>query len=194
MVSFLSFDRRNYRIVEVAIRNVGLEPAYFWTAYPHHAKWGHGMYQNEAHGEPWQPVDSKYGREFRRRLRQPEGPRSPLSSTLVMLKAEGPRVRKESTYDMQLIGVDRTKNETVIGGMRRQMRKESHDLILTLVVEYPTLVSNCKSDFIFLRLTRTTVSLRQPCQSTIITLIFFSFYLFTDEKNFFSALAASCGP
>ncbi|KAF9910903.1 hypothetical protein EC991_005367 [Linnemannia zychae] len=141
LTSFLSFGRRKFSIVEIAISGVDLEPSAFldklnlvlladdveysmmrFMACPDH-------YLNVTTGETTQEVIETTG-----------GAPFPTQFIIYYGDSEGLRSEMDPTYDVQVFGVARTKSGAVLGGVRHQIRKESDGLRLKLLVEFPALI------------------------------------------------------
>ncbi|CAO3608061.1 unnamed protein product [Cunninghamella blakesleeana] len=141
IVSFLSFGKRAFSIVEIVIEDTELKPKEFINklnlilmdnsikynkmklmACPDH-------YLILTTGETTQEVIETTG-----------GSPFPSQFFITYGDGEGLQSKKDPDYDEQIFGVARTKGGTVIGGVRHQVKKEANGLRVKLLVEFPSLV------------------------------------------------------
>ncbi|KAK9703469.1 hypothetical protein K7432_010723 [Basidiobolus ranarum] len=143
IASFLSFGRRKYSVVEIAIGGVDLEPSKFLD------KLNHIMLNDDIKYDkmrlmacPDHHLIANTGNNTQEVIETTGGSPFPTQFYICYGETEGLRSEKDPTYDVQLFGVARTKSGAVIGGVRHQIRKESGGLRLKLLVEFPALILN----------------------------------------------------
>lgn len=141
--SFLSFGRRKYSVVEVAVSGVDLEPSAFLDGL-NHIMLDDGAEYNRMRLKacPDHYLVANIGENTQEVIETTGGSPFPTQFYIRYDDTEGLRSQKDPTYDVQLFGVARTKSGTVIGGVRHQIRKESNGLRLKLLVEFPALTPN----------------------------------------------------
>lgn len=141
ILSFLSFGRRKFSIVEIVVEETSLGPTEFINrlnlimmkndvkynkmklmACPDH-------YLILTTSENTQEVIEATG-----------GSPYPSQFFITYGDSEGLQSKKDSAYDEQIFGVARTKDGTVIGGVRHQVKKEGNGLRVKLLIEFPSLV------------------------------------------------------
>ncbi|KAK5829054.1 hypothetical protein F5H01DRAFT_13366 [Linnemannia elongata] len=141
IASFLSFGRRKFSIVEVAISGVDLEPSAFLDKLNHIM-----LSDGEEHSKmrlmacPDHYLIAKTGGTTQEVIETTGGSPFPTQFYICYDDSAGLRSEMDPTYDVQLFGVARTKSGTLIGGVRHQIRKESDGLRLKLLVEFPALI------------------------------------------------------
>ncbi|KAF9122987.1 hypothetical protein BG015_005430, partial [Linnemannia schmuckeri] len=143
IASFLSFGRRKYSIVEVAISGVDLDPSTFLD------KLNHIMLDKDVEYSkmrlmacPDHYLIANIGENTQEVIETTGGSPFPTQFYICYGDAEGLRSQKDPTYAVQLFGAARTKRGTVIGGVRHQIKQEIDGLRLKLLVEFPALVPN----------------------------------------------------
>ncbi|KAG0310739.1 hypothetical protein BGZ99_000171 [Dissophora globulifera] len=143
IASFLSFGKRKYSVVEIAISGVDLEPSAFLNKLNHimlddgeeYSKMrlmacpDHYLIVNTG-GNTQEVIETTGGSPF------------PTQFYICYGDSTDLRSQKDPTCDVQMFGVASTKNGTVVGGVRHQIRKESNGLRLKLLVEFPVLILN----------------------------------------------------
>ncbi|ORX76563.1 hypothetical protein K493DRAFT_321539 [Basidiobolus meristosporus CBS 931.73] len=141
IASFLSFGRRKYSVVEIAVSGVVVEPSEFLD------KLNHIMLNDDLEYDkmrlmacPDHYLIANTGENTQEVIETTGGSPFPTQFFIRYGDAEGLCSEKDPTYDEQMFGVARTKNGAVIGGVRHQIRKESDGLRLKLLVEFPALV------------------------------------------------------
>ncbi|KAK3821939.1 MAG: hypothetical protein J3R72DRAFT_27901 [Linnemannia gamsii] len=141
--SFLSFGRRKYSIAEIAISGVDLEPSAFLD------KLNHIMRSESVECAkmrlmacPDHHLLANLGENIQEVIETTGGSPLPAQFYIRHGDTEGMRSQKDPAYDVQMVGVARTKSGAVIGGVRHQIRKESDGLRMKLLVEFPATVPN----------------------------------------------------
>ncbi|KAF9273141.1 hypothetical protein BGZ68_001769 [Mortierella alpina] len=145
VVSVLSFGRRKFSVVETVITVADVDPAVFlarleriflssddehkmmcFMACPDH------YLISMTNDNSLEIIETTGG--------------SPLPAQFFFRQGdeEGMRSERDSTYDVQMHGAVRTKNGTVFGALRHQIRKEPNGagLRVKLLIEFPGLVPN----------------------------------------------------
>ncbi|KAF9581296.1 hypothetical protein BGW38_001734 [Lunasporangiospora selenospora] len=141
IASFLSFGRRKFSVVEVAISSVDLGPDAFLDSL------NHIMLNQDVEYSvmrlmacPDHYLIANIGENTQEVIETTGGSPFPTQFNIHYDDSTGLRSQKDPTYDVQLFGVARTKSGAVIGGVRHQIRKESDGLRLRLLVEFPALI------------------------------------------------------
>lgn len=143
IISFLSFGKRKYSIVEIEINNIELQPIEFihrlnlimlnndtkYNKMRLRACPDHYLISNTNENEQ-EVIETTGGSPF------------PAQIYITYDDEEGLQSKKDSTYDEQIFGVARSKNGTIIGGVRHQVKKELNGLKIKLLVEFPALILN----------------------------------------------------
>ncbi|KAF9539340.1 hypothetical protein EC957_005530 [Mortierella hygrophila] len=141
IASFLSFGRRKYSVVEVAVSGVDLEPSAFLDELTHiMMSEGTEYSKMRLMACPDHYLVANIGENTQEVIETTGGSPLPTQFFIRYGDAKGLRSQKDPTYDVQLFGVARTKDGTVIGGVRHQIRKESDGLRMKLLVEFPALI------------------------------------------------------
>ncbi|KXN70135.1 hypothetical protein CONCODRAFT_70925 [Conidiobolus coronatus NRRL 28638] len=141
--SYLSFGKRRYSIVEIAITDTEMPLQDFME------KLNDIMLSNEVNYQkmrlmacPDHYLILTTGYKTQEVIETTGGSPFPTQFFITYDDEEGLCSKQDPSYDMQLVGVARTKSGTVIEGVRYQVRKESNGLRVKLLVEFPFLVPN----------------------------------------------------
>ncbi|KAF8942679.1 hypothetical protein BGZ46_006707, partial [Entomortierella lignicola] len=143
IVNFLSFGRRKYSVVEIAISGVDIKAAAFLEKL-NHIMLNEGLEYSKMRlmACPDHYLIVNTGENTQEVIETTGGSPFPTQFYIRYGDDEGMRSQRDPTYDEQLFGVARTKSGTVIGGVRHQIRNESNGLRLKLLVEFPALIFN----------------------------------------------------
>ncbi|KAG0004583.1 hypothetical protein BGZ80_005597, partial [Entomortierella chlamydospora] len=141
--SFLSFGRRKYSVVEVAVSGVNIDPSAFLDKL-NHIMLNDGVEYSRMRlmACPDHYLIANTGANTQEVIETTGGSPFPTQFNICYGDADGLRSQKDPTYDVQLFGAARTKRGTLIGGVRHQIRQEVDGLRLKLLVEFPALVPN----------------------------------------------------
>ncbi|KAF9173568.1 hypothetical protein BGX21_004003 [Mortierella sp. AD011] len=143
IVSFLSFGRRKYSVVEVTVSDVDISPSAFYDKLIHIMMDDSVEYSRmRLMACPDHYLLANAGENTQEVIETTGGSPLPIQFYICNGDSEGLRSQKDSTYDVQFFGVARTKRGTPIGGVRHQIRQEVNGLRLKLLVEFPVLIPN----------------------------------------------------
>ncbi|KAK3804842.1 MAG: hypothetical protein J3Q66DRAFT_361642 [Benniella sp.] len=143
VASFLSFGRRKFSVVEVAVSGVDLDPSVFLDKLNHiMLNEGEEFSKMRLMACPDHYLIANTGENTQEVIETTGGSPLPTQFYICYGDATGLRSQMDPAFDVQLFGVARTRGGTVIGGVRHQIRKESDGLRLRLLVEFPALVLN----------------------------------------------------
>lgn len=142
IISFLSFGKRKYSIVELAIIGVDFSTEEFFR------RWNLLMEGKDVKYDEMRIkscadhyiIKTKDG--VQEVIETTGGSPFPTQFFIRYDDEEGMKSKMDSSYDSQMVGVARTINGTVIGGVRHQLRKESDGLRLKALVEFPVLTAD----------------------------------------------------
>ncbi|KAF8958291.1 hypothetical protein BGZ46_002004 [Entomortierella lignicola] len=140
ILSFLSFGKRKFSVVEIVMNGVDLSPSEFIRrSY---------IMQNE--GTEYNVMRLKSCADHyilgmikdgvQEVIETTGGSPLPIQFFIRYDDEEGMKSKMDPSYDLQLVGVARTKNGTILGAIRHQVRKESNGLRLQALVEFPVLI------------------------------------------------------
>ncbi|KAG0012681.1 hypothetical protein BGZ81_001435 [Podila clonocystis] len=145
IVSFLSFGRRKFSIVEMVITGTDMDPATFLTRLECLFLNGADEYKMmRLKSCPDHYLISMTNDNTMEIIETTGG--SPLPTQFFFRQGdeEGMRSKRDPTYDVQMHGAARSKSGTIIGALRHQIRKEPNGdgLRAKLLIEFPSLMPN----------------------------------------------------
>ncbi|KAF9969278.1 hypothetical protein BGZ73_008461 [Actinomortierella ambigua] len=143
VVSFLSFGRRKFSIVEIVISGTDMDAATFLTTlesiFFSHTDESKMMRLNACPDHYAMGLTKDNTLEI---IETTGG--SPLPAQIFFRKGDetGMLSKRDPTYEVQMHGAARSKNGRVIGGIRHQIRKEPNGagLRVRLLIEFPILM------------------------------------------------------
>ncbi|KAG0096818.1 hypothetical protein BGZ93_003929 [Podila epicladia] len=145
IVSFLSFGRRKFSIVEIVIKGTDLDPATFLARLERLFLNGADEYKMMClKACPDHYLISKTNDNAVEIIETTGGSPLPTQFFFHQGDEEGMRSKRDPTYDVQMHGAARSKSGAVIGALRHQIRKEPNGsgLRVKLLIEFPSLLPN----------------------------------------------------
>ncbi|CAO3631649.1 unnamed protein product [Mucor hiemalis] len=124
ILAFLSFGKRKFSIVEIAINDIDLSTDEFFKRWNLIME-GEGVKYNEMRIKSCADhyiINTRNG--VQEVIETTGGSPFPTQFFIRYGDEEGMKSKMDPFYDMQMVGVARSKYGTVIGGVRHQMRKD----------------------------------------------------------------------